>query len=100
MLGFDDGAHATALGKALLATMRPEERQRYVREAGMRIYTRATLDSPEALEADLPIGERRGMQLELGQYPRWCRLCQHDRCRPIEIRNAGWCSRSRRRSTR
>jgi DNA-binding IclR family transcriptional regulator len=68
VLGFDDGAHATALGKALLATMRPEERQRYVREAGMRLYTRSTIDSPEALEADLAIGERRGMQLELGQY--------------------------------
>lgn len=66
--GFDDGAHATALGKALLATMRPEDRARYVRDTGMRIYTRATLDSIEALEADIVIGERRGMQVELGQY--------------------------------
>jgi DNA-binding IclR family transcriptional regulator len=66
--GFDDGAHATALGKALLATLRPDERQRYVREVGMRSYTRATLDSPEALEADIIAGERRGMQVELGQY--------------------------------
>ncbi len=66
--GFDDGAHATALGKALLATMRPEDRTRYVKESGMRTYTRATLDSPEALESDLSIGERRGMQLELGQF--------------------------------
>ena len=66
--GFDDGAHATALGKALLATMRPEDRMRYVKEAGMRSYTRATIDSPEALEGDLAAGERRGMQLELGQY--------------------------------
>lgn len=66
--GFDDGAHATALGKSLLATMRPDERTRYIREAGMRSYTRATLDSPEALEADLANGERRGMQVELGQY--------------------------------
>jgi DNA-binding IclR family transcriptional regulator len=66
--GFDDGAHATALGKALLATMRPEERSRYVRDAGMRSYTRNTLDSIEALEADLVAGERRGMYVELGQY--------------------------------
>jgi DNA-binding IclR family transcriptional regulator len=66
--GFDDGAHATALGKALLATMRPEERVRYVRDAGMRPYTRNTLDSVEALEADLAAGERRGMYVELGQY--------------------------------
>jgi DNA-binding IclR family transcriptional regulator len=66
--GFDDGAHATALGKALLATMRQEERIRYVREAGMRVYTRNTLDSVEALESDLAAGERRGMFVELGQY--------------------------------
>jgi len=66
--GFDDGAHAIALGKVLLSTLRPEERIRYVKENGMRAYTRATLDSPEALETDLAAGERRGMQLELGQY--------------------------------
>lgn len=66
--GFDDGAHATAMGKALLATMRQEDRLRYVKQNGMRIYTRATLDSPEALEADLAAGERRGVQLDLGQY--------------------------------
>jgi DNA-binding IclR family transcriptional regulator len=66
--GFDDGAHATALGKALLATLRPDERMRYVRESGMRTYTRATFDSVDALEADIVAGERRGMQVELGQY--------------------------------
>jgi DNA-binding IclR family transcriptional regulator len=66
--GFDDGAHAHALGKALLATMRPEDRLRYVKESGMRSYTRATLESPDALESDLSIGERRGMQVELGQF--------------------------------
>ncbi|HKE66191.1 MAG TPA: helix-turn-helix domain-containing protein [Micromonosporaceae bacterium] len=66
--GFDDGAHATALGKALLATMRSEERARYVREVGMRMFTRNTLDSVDALEADLVAGERRGMFVELGQY--------------------------------
>jgi DNA-binding IclR family transcriptional regulator len=48
--------------------MRPEERVRYVRDAGMRPYTRNTLDSVEALEADLLAGERRGMYVELGQY--------------------------------
>jgi len=66
--GFDDGAHATAMGKALLATMRPEDRTRYLKENGMRVYTRATIDSPEALETDIASGERRGMQLELGQF--------------------------------
>jgi DNA-binding IclR family transcriptional regulator len=66
--GFDDGAHATAMGKALLATLRPDERIRYVRESGMRPYTRATFDNVDALEADIVAGERRGMQVELGQF--------------------------------
>jgi DNA-binding IclR family transcriptional regulator len=34
----------------------------------MRAFTPATLTSPEALEADLAAGERRGMQLEMGQF--------------------------------
>lgn len=66
--GFDDGAHATALGKALLATLSPEHRARFLRETGMRPYTPHTLTSPEALDADLVAGERRGMQVEVNQY--------------------------------
>lgn len=68
MLGFDDGAHATALGKAMLATLRPDERGRYLRESGMRQFTRATVASAEALEAELVEGDRRGAYVELGQY--------------------------------
>jgi DNA-binding IclR family transcriptional regulator len=68
--GFDDAAHATALGKSLLATLTPEQRSRYLRDVGMRSYTSATLTSPEALEADLAVGERRAMQMEIGQYRR------------------------------
>lgn len=66
--GFDDGAHATALGKALLATLTPDQRFRYLKEWGMRQFTTQTLTTPEAFEADLAAGERRGMQLEMGQY--------------------------------
>ncbi len=66
--GFDEGAHATALGKALLATLTPEQRFRYLREYGMRPFTPQTLVAPDAFEADLAAGERRGMQLELGQF--------------------------------
>ncbi|MEW2383783.1 IclR family transcriptional regulator C-terminal domain-containing protein [Micromonospora sp. NPDC047707] len=66
--GFDEGAHATALGKALLATLTAEQRFRYLREYGMRPFTSATLTTVEAFEADLAAGERRGMQMELGQY--------------------------------
>jgi DNA-binding IclR family transcriptional regulator len=66
--GFDEGSHATALGKALLATLTPDQRARYLRDWGMRAFTPATLITPEALEADLAAGERRGMQLEMGQF--------------------------------
>ncbi|HET9516437.1 MAG TPA: helix-turn-helix domain-containing protein [Actinoplanes sp.] len=66
--GFDDGSHATAYGKALLATLTADQRARYLRDWGMRVFTPATLVTPEALEADLVAGERRGMHLELGQY--------------------------------
>jgi DNA-binding IclR family transcriptional regulator len=66
--GFDDGAHATALGKALLATLTPDQRLRYLKDWGMRVYTSSTITEPEALEADLLVGERRGMQVEVSQY--------------------------------
>ncbi len=68
MPGFDEGAHATALGKSLLATLTTEQRFRYLREYGMRPFTTATLTTVEAFEADLAAGDRRGMQLELGQF--------------------------------
>lgn len=66
--GFDEGAHATALGKALLATLTPEQRSRYLREYGMRPFTPATLTTVDTFEADLAAGDRRGMHLEMGQY--------------------------------
>jgi DNA-binding IclR family transcriptional regulator len=66
--GFDDGAHATALGKALLSTLTPDQRLRYLKDRGMRAYTPATLTDPDALEADLLAAERRGMHIEVSQY--------------------------------
>jgi DNA-binding IclR family transcriptional regulator len=66
--GFDDGAHATALGKALLATLTHDQRLRYLKDWGMRTYTPSTFTQPEALEADLMAGERRGMQVEISQF--------------------------------
>ncbi|SCL16812.1 IclR family transcriptional regulator [Micromonospora inyonensis] len=68
MPGFDEAAHATALGKAMLATLTAEQRFRYLREYGMRPFTAATLTTVEAFEADLTAGDRRGMQMELGQF--------------------------------
>jgi DNA-binding IclR family transcriptional regulator len=66
--GFDEGAHATALGKALLSTLTPDQRQRYLREWGMRSYTSQTFVERDALEHDLAAGDKRAMQWELGQY--------------------------------
>src|SRR5439155_21532147 len=54
--GFDDAAHATSHGKALLATLTPDQRWRFLKETGMRAYTPQTLTSPEALDADLAAG--------------------------------------------
>ncbi|HET8662107.1 MAG TPA: helix-turn-helix domain-containing protein [Micromonosporaceae bacterium] len=66
--GFDEGAHATALGKGLLATLSADQRSRFLKEAGMRPYTPQTLTSTDVFEADLAAGDKRGMQLEIGQY--------------------------------
>ncbi len=66
--GFDEGAHATALGKAMLAMLEPHRRDRYLRESGMRKFTEDTLTDPAVLEADLASGRKRGMQIEIGQY--------------------------------
>jgi DNA-binding IclR family transcriptional regulator len=66
--GFDEGAHATALGKALLATLSTDHRARFLKEQGMRSYTDLTFTEPEALEADLTAGERRGVHIELAQF--------------------------------
>lgn len=66
--GFDDGAHATALGKALLALLEPHRRERYLKESGMRKFTEETITDPGELEADLSAGHKRGMQIETGQF--------------------------------
>ncbi|HEX6967643.1 MAG TPA: IclR family transcriptional regulator C-terminal domain-containing protein [Micromonosporaceae bacterium] len=66
--GYVEAAHASALGKALLATLTPEQRFRYLREYGMAQFTPNTITTVEAFEADLAAGERRGMHVEVGQY--------------------------------
>jgi len=46
----------------------PDQRWRFVKEQGMPSFTPQTLTSPEALDADLTAGERRGLHLELNQF--------------------------------
>ncbi|GAB3224716.1 DNA-binding transcriptional repressor XynR [Glycomyces halotolerans] len=68
IVGFDDGAHATALGKALLATLGHRERSLYLRAAGMRRFTGRTLTEPDALERDLMVYGESGVYAEMGQF--------------------------------
>lgn len=51
--GFDEGAHATALGKALLSTLDVGQRRAYLREAGLRPFTSLTVSEPAELEFEL-----------------------------------------------
>ncbi|MEU6857961.1 helix-turn-helix domain-containing protein [Glycomyces sp. NPDC046736] len=68
IVGFDDGAHATALGKALLATLQPMDRARFLRAAGMRKFTGHTLTEPDAFEYDLAVYGESGVYAEIGQF--------------------------------
>src|SRR5690606_21422401 len=68
IVGFDDGAHATALGKALLATLGFAERAMFLKAAGMRRFTGKTLTEPEALEHDLMVYSESGVYAEMGQF--------------------------------
>jgi DNA-binding IclR family transcriptional regulator len=68
IVGFDDGAHATALGKALLATLQPHDRARFLKSAGMRPFTHRTLTEPDAFEYDLAVYGESGVYAELGQF--------------------------------
>lgn len=68
ILGFDEGAHATALGKALLSTMSIRERRYYLSEVGMRRYTDYTVTEPRALEYDLAQLAAEGIYTEVNQF--------------------------------
>lgn len=52
-VGLDVAAHATAIGKTLLATLPARRRAAYVTEQGMRPFTRRTPITTEELEAEL-----------------------------------------------
>lgn len=68
VVGFCEGAHATALGKALLSTLSGTDRQRYLRETGLRPFTSLTITCSDALVDDLRNGAQRGVFTELEQY--------------------------------
>lgn len=70
VVGFDEAAHATALGKALLSTLGTGERAAYLHEQGLPAYTGATIRDRDALDSDLIAGARRGWFAEHEQYRR------------------------------
>jgi DNA-binding IclR family transcriptional regulator len=68
VVGFDEGAHATALGKALLSTLPVRSRHDYFREQGLRPFTGNTLVDEDTLNHELAVSARSGLFTEQEQY--------------------------------
>lgn len=66
--GFDEGAHATALGQALLSTMHPRDRAAYLREQGLRPFTPETMCDPEELSRTVGDATTERIYVEEGQF--------------------------------
>lgn len=67
-VGLDVSAHATALGKALLAAMTPRERRVFLQGHGLRPYTVNTRTDPERLEHELAAIRPDAAVLEHGEF--------------------------------
>jgi DNA-binding IclR family transcriptional regulator len=52
-VGLAVAAHATAVGKALLSTLQPQQRRLYLAEQGMRPFTSRTATDMDELEAEI-----------------------------------------------
>lgn len=68
VVGFDDAAHATALGKALLSTLPVARRRRYLRDAGLRRFTAATVTTTDRLTDELHSAVTTGVFSEVEQF--------------------------------
>ncbi len=66
--GFDDGAHATAVGKALLSQLDASTRRRYLDEHGMRRFTSRTRTERRELYTELRTARRTGFFTEVGEF--------------------------------
>ena len=66
--GFDEGAHATALGKALLSTLPTAGRRAYLREQGLRPFTTATICDADRLDHELGHADADRVYVEEGQF--------------------------------
>jgi len=68
MVGFNDAAHATALGKALLSTLPRARRRRYFSDGGLRSFTSVTITEADALDHEIDSCAQHGMFSETEQY--------------------------------
>lgn len=66
--GLETAAHATALGKALLATLPGRARAGLLAEHGMRPFTANTVTEPAQLEAELSRLRPGDLVMEYGQF--------------------------------
>lgn len=67
-VGLETAAHATALGKALLATLPTSQRRRMLGAAGLRPFTRNTPTEPAQVEAEVSALRPGDVAVENGQY--------------------------------
>ena len=68
VVGFDEGAHATALGKALLSTIPVGQRKALLEEQGLRPFTSNTITDEGQLHHEIAISARSGIFTEEQQY--------------------------------
>ncbi|WP_243790077.1 IclR family transcriptional regulator [Saccharopolyspora gloriosae] len=67
-VGFHQAAHATAFGKIMLAAMAPEQRARYLEQAGMVPCTPSTIRTAAALEDHLSHVHQSQIALEIAEF--------------------------------
>jgi DNA-binding IclR family transcriptional regulator len=68
VVGFDEGAHATALGKALLSTIPVGQRKALLEEQGLRPFTSNTITDEGQLHHEIARSARSGIFTEEQQY--------------------------------
>lgn len=68
IVGFSESAHATALGKALLASMSRPARRRFLGSQGLPRLTSRTVTDPDQLEYEITEMSSAGTFEEVGQF--------------------------------
>jgi len=61
-------AHCTALGKVILAALRPEQRERFLQRAELKAYTAHSITDADTLRRELDKVAQRGVALDDGEF--------------------------------